>query len=117
MKRKIALIVFLSLVIFSLSYAQVGLRTTGLKTTSQAILARTGYFYGIEVITNGSDSSAVIVYDNASAAAGTVIFQGTIAGSSNFGGAIFNVPIEVKNGIYVSITSASPNYIVYYKVK
>ncbi len=117
MKRKLALIVFSVLIVFATAYGQVGLRTTGLLTADTAVLAKAGYFYGIEVITNGVDDSTVIVYDNASAATGTVIFKAKVAAASNFGGGIFNIPIEVKNGIYVDITSVSPNFIVYYKVR
>ena len=118
MKKKIVLIVLLSLILFtSISYAQKGMRTSGIKTEDMAILARPGYFHGIEIITDGTNNASVIVYDNASAASGTVIFQGTILGANNFGGVIFIDPVEMFKGIYIDMTGTGMSYIVYYRVK
>lgn len=118
MKKKIILIVLLSLVLLtSLAYAQRGMRTLGLQTADKAILARPGYFHGIEIITDGTNDASVIVYDNASAASGTIVFQGTIKGINNFGGVIFIDPVEMFNGIYIDMTGTGMSYIIYYRVK
>lgn len=118
MKKKIIFIVLLSLILFtSVAQAQKGMRTSGLKTEDAAILARPGYFHGIEIITDGTNDASVIVYDNVSAASGTIIFQGTIKGTNNFGGVIFIDPVEMFNGIYIDMTGVGMSYIVYYRVK
>lgn len=117
MKKKILFILVFLFLFASLANAQVGLRTSGVKAADAVILAVRGYFYGIEIITDGTNSAAVIVYDNATAASGTVVFKGTVPGASNFGGALFIQPVEMFNGIYVDMTGTGMNYIVYYKIK
>lgn len=117
MKKKL-FILLLSLMLFiSVADAQVGIRTSGLLAIDAVVLAVRSYFYGIEIITDGTNSAKVIVYDKATAAPGTIIFQGTVTGTSNFGGALFIQPVEMMNGIYVDMTGTGMSYIVYYKIR
>ena len=111
------IILLLATIFTSDLYAQMTIKSSDVKVANAAVLARPGHFYGIEVITNGTDAVAVVVYDNASAAAGTVLFQGTVSGTSNFGGVLYVNPVEAMRGIYVTITGDGGSYIVYYRVR
>jgi len=118
MKKKLLIVLLFLLLFVSLGDAQTrGLRTSGVKAADAVILAVRGYFHGIEIITDGTNNASVIVYDNASTASGTVIFQGTILGANNFGGVIFIDPVEMFNGIYIDMTGTGMSFIVYYRVK
>ncbi len=117
MKKKLFILLLSMILFISVADAQVGIRTSGLKAADAVVLAVRSYFYGIEIITDGTNSAKVIVYDMATAAPGTIIFQGTVAGASNFGGALFIQPVEMMNGIYVDMTGTGMNYIVYYKIR
>ena len=118
MKKKLLIVLLFLLLFVSLGDAQTrGLRTSGVKAVDAVILAVRGYFHGIEIITDGTNSANVIVYDNATTAAGTIVFQGTVEGASNFGGVLFIDPVEMMNGIYINMTGTGMSYIVYYRVK
>ncbi len=117
MKKKI-FILLLSMILFvSVADAQVGLRTSGKLAADAVVLTVKAYFHGIEIITDGTNSAKVIVYDMATAAPGTIIFEGTVPGTSNFGGVLFIQPVEMTKGIYVDMTGTGMSYIVYYKIR
>ncbi len=86
---------------------------SGLKTSDSAVVSTAVLFCGIEIITDGTNAATVVVYDNASAASGTEMFKGTVAGASNFGGGFVYAP--ASKGIYVDVTGTGAAYIVYYK--
>ena len=74
-----------------------------------------GLLYGVLIITDGSNDGAVVVYDNATSASGTVLFKGKVAGAGNFGGGTWEVPVRFTNGIYVDMTGTGMSYIIYYR--
>ena len=98
----------------SLAQSPEGLRSSGLKTSDSSVVQYPCYFYGVEVITNGSSDATCIIYDS-STATGTVAFKGKVAAASNFGGIIYNYPIEMFNGIYLDIDGTSAACIIYWK--
>ena len=87
-------------------------QSTGEKTADFAALAGPGYLTAVQIITDGTNNAKVILYDNASAAAGKVIFEATISGASHFGGRVFVPPVEVYNGIYADVSGTGASYIV-----
>jgi hypothetical protein len=89
--------------------------TSGLKTSSAAIIPGPSVLCGVEIVTNGTNDATVIVYDHASAASGLEAFKGTVAGANNFGGGFVNV--NMLNGIYLSISGTEAAAIVYYHAK
>ena len=114
MKKLFTIILFI-LLSASAAFAQNHIISSGLTTSSAAIVASPCLFHGVEIITDGSNAATVTVYDNASAASGTVVFKGTVAGASNFGGAMFPNPVEMFNGIYVGVSGTGAAYIPYWK--
>lgn len=74
-----------------------------------------GYLTGCLIVTNGTNDADIIVYDNATTASGTILWQGKVAGASNFGGATWEIPVRYNNGIYVNVTGTGATYIIYYR--
>lgn len=77
--------------------------SSGTKAASTAIAADGSLLWGVQVASGGTAT----IYDNASAASGTVLAVGT-PGDTIF----FNQPIAANNGIYLSMTGTGA--IVYY---
>jgi hypothetical protein len=90
------------------------------KTDSAAIITTSGFCGGITVITDGTNTATVDIYDNASAASGTKIIPTWYVTSSSTNRAqTYNIfpPVKVNNGIYVNLSVAgggSASYMVYY---
>lgn len=92
-------------------------KNSGVKTADTAILAAAGIFYGILVVTDGSNACTISVYDNASAASGTKLFPTVIvpAGSTSGYGISMGYGVLAANGIYTDITtSGTCSFSVYY---
>jgi hypothetical protein len=94
-----------------------GLQTSGVKTSSGVIVPGPCLFYGVEIITDGTNPATVIIYDNATAASGTQVFTGTVAGNNNFGGILNAFPVNMTNGIYLGIAGTAASAIVYSRAK
>lgn len=114
MKRVFAILAVLLIAFPAFAAPIGGCNSSGLKTSDAAVLASPGWFCGVEIVTDGTNAATVIVYDNASAASGTVLFKGTVAGASNFGGATYDIPVRAPNGIYVDVTGTNAAYIIYF---
>ena len=91
-------------------------KASGLKTSDGLIKAAPVLLTGVLIITDGTNPATAILYDNASAATGTVLFKGTVPGAANFGGATWEVPIRPANGIYLDISGTDAAVIVYTNV-
>jgi len=89
-------------------------QTSGEQTSDAAIVASGCYLSAIWAITDGTNNAKVIIYDNASAASGTVVGELTIVGASHFGGRDWLYPIVMRNGIYVDVTGTGASYIIEY---
>ena len=120
MKKKLIIILLAFLLVAPAAYsAEPWSKVSAEKTAAAAITTTDGLFYGIAVITDGTNAVTVSIYDNASAASGTELIPTWVVTSSStdraqaFGispGAIF------YNGIYVDITTGGTvTYKVYYK--
>jgi hypothetical protein len=79
-----------------------------------------GWFYGIILTTDGTNSVTVDIYDN-TAASGTKLIPTTVIPSSaaeRSASIGFGSPVNFSNGIYVDITtSGTAGYMVYYYTK
>lgn len=91
---------------------------SGRRTADAAVLATGGYLHGIMLENDGTNASSVIIYDNASAASGTVLAKVMLPASSAVltQYVVFNNPVSVLNGIYVDVTGTGAAYIAYYSI-
>jgi hypothetical protein len=87
--------------------------TSGIKTASAIICTESALFYGVEIITDGTNAATIIVY-NSQDATGPVLFKGTVPGSSNFGGSTYETPVRAGAGIYVAISGTGASCVVYF---
>jgi hypothetical protein len=88
-------------------------------TSSGLIATGPGYYYGIKVNTDGTNSATVVVYDN-TAASGTVIDPSTVyatSASQKTASIQFNTPLLFNNGLYVSITCSGTTSVTIYYVQ
>ncbi len=89
-------------------------RSSGLKTTDAAIATGRNRINAITLITDGTNTASVIVYDNASSASGTVLGKATAAGSQNTVHVLFENPVVAEDGIFADVTGTGAAYIVYF---
>ena len=94
-----------------------GAKSSGEKTSDAAVVASGGFLTSVYVITDGSNNAKVIIYDNASAASGTVLLEMTVIASDQYGGRSWVFPAEFYNGIYVDVTGTGASYIIEYITK
>jgi len=87
--------------------------TSGLKTADAIIATGRNRINAVTLI-GGSTASSVILYDNASAASGTVLAKATQATNLVTTHIIFENPVICDNGIYADVTGTGAEYIVYY---
>lgn len=117
----LALIVSLSLFAFALNagaWSDRYMQQTATKTADAACMSVAGYFYGVMVITDGTNSVAVDIYDNTSGSGTKLIPTWTVTTSAASRAATLSMepPIACNTGIYVDITTAGTvSYIVYYR--
>lgn len=89
---------------------------SGRKTADTAICAIACKLHGIILENDGTNACSAIVYDNASAASGTVLAKVLLPASSTVLSLpiIFNAPVAALNGIYVDVTGTGAAYEVYF---
>ncbi len=89
---------------------------SGTKAADTAITAIPGKCHGIVLQNDGTNASSVVVYDNASAASGTVIAKLALPASSIILTlpVIFNSPVAYQNGIYIDVTGTGVGVNVYF---
>ena len=89
-------------------------RSSGLKTTDAAIAVGRNRINAITLIADGINSGSVVVYDNASAASGTVLGKVTALAGQGTVHVIFENPVIAEDGIYADVTGTNANYIIYF---
>lgn len=116
MKKRFLIATIFVLVLFftSVSFAFQGSQSSGEKTADAAVSATDVYMTAVTIITDGTNDAKLILYDNASAASGTVLLEMTIAGGDNYGGRVWTYPLKCWNGIYGDIAGTGASYIVEY---
>ncbi len=83
-------------------------------TAATAVMAQPTILSGVTAISDGTNDATVIVYDNASAASGTVlakVYADSTVGSNTV---IFATPVKAEAGITISVTGTNSGGIVYY---
>jgi hypothetical protein len=88
--------------------------TSGLKTADGVVASLPAKIHSV-VLAGGSDASSVIVYDNASAASGTVLVKlVAVAGDCQ----IYHSPngLMCNNGIYVDVSGTGVGVTVHYEL-
>lgn len=89
--------------------------SSDLKSTDAAISAIGAYLHGVMLISDGTNTASLIIYDNATAASGLVLAKiaipATTAGPTYV---TFNNPVSANKGIFADVTGTGAAYIVYY---
>jgi hypothetical protein len=88
--------------------------SSGLKTADAAILAQSGAVRGLTVTADGTNAATVVLYDNDSAASGTVLAKITVDAGATQECLIPEGGIHAANGIYADVTGTGAEYIVLY---
>lgn len=89
--------------------------SSGLKTSDVAIMAMPGRLMGLQVIGDGTNAATAILYDNASAASGTVLAKVIVdAGLTYEELVIGEEGIVCNNGIYLDIGGTGAEAVIQY---
>lgn len=89
------------------------LTTSGLLSASAAVYALPGKLWGLS-LSPAAAASTLIIYDNASAASGTVLAKLVVPANSATVDIVFNQGIQAQIGIYASLSGAAADAVVYY---
>ena len=88
-------------------------RSSGLLVIDTVVATGRNRINAITLI-GGSTASSVVVYDNASAASGTVVGKATQSTNLVTTHIIFENPVVCENGIFVDITGTAAECIIYF---
>ena len=90
--------------------------SSGEKTADAVIFAAPCILTAIEIIGDGTNDCQAMLYDNASAASGTKVYEGKVEGTAlaHYGGRNWTVPIRCYNGLYLDLTGTGASAIVEY---
>jgi hypothetical protein len=88
--------------------------TSGLKSADAVIATGRNRINAVTLIADGTNAANVVVYDNASAASGTVLAKVTAVAGQGTVHVIFENPVTANDGIYADVTGTGAGYIVYY---
>lgn len=91
----------------------MAISNTSYEQTADGVISSAAcYLTGVQIITDGTNDAKLILYDNASAATGSVLLEMTVTGGNNYGGRNWMFPVRCVNGIYADITGTGASYIV-----
>ncbi len=86
--------------------------SSGLLSASGVISAGPCGLAGVSCFTNGTNAGTLTIYDNASAASGTVLAQLAVP-AANLGAQImFPANVKAVNGVYASLSGTGASFIV-----
>lgn len=88
--------------------------SSGLKSADAVISAATSTLRGLTVIADGTNEATVILYDNASAASGTVLDKVIVDAGLTHVYVPYHGGVVALNGIYADVTGTGAAYIVHY---
>lgn len=89
-------------------------RSSGLKNADAVISGGRNRINAITLLGDGTNAASLILYDNASAASGTVLAKVTQLATARLTHILFDNPVFAENGIYADVTGTGAEYIVYY---
>ena len=117
MKR--AFLIFLVAVSLVLcGYSENHVASSGELTADALIINVPGYFYGISITTDGTNTATVVIYDNTEASGSKIVQDLVVPSSSTNRGMAFSSdpPVGLETGIYVDVTCAGTvKYTVFYR--
>jgi hypothetical protein len=90
--------------------------SSDLQTADAAVLDRRGILTGVQLISDLTNDMSLIIYDNASAATGVVLFKGQLVGTED--SKYIRLPdggIRCTNGLFADVTGTGAAYIVHYR--
>lgn len=97
--------------------ASIPATSSGLKSADAAISTISGRLLGLYLIADGTNAATLTVYDNASAASGTVLCKISIpAGQTYNDSHLPGEGVVVNNGIYADVSGTGAQYIVHYSI-
>lgn len=89
--------------------------SSGLKSADAAIMAMPGKLCGVILLADGTNAATLIIYDNASAASGTVLAKLSVDAGTTESQIQLPIPVVCNNGIYCDVGGTDAAYIVYYQ--
>ena len=89
-------------------------RSSGLQTADTVIQTGRNRINAITLLGDVTNAASLVVYDNASAASGTVLAKITALATERFIHVIFENPVVAEDGIYADVTGTGAEYIVYF---
>ena len=98
----------------SVGIAFEGATSSGEKTADAIIKGGTCWLASVIIITDGTNDAKLILYDNNSAALGTVLLEMTVKGTDHYGGRNYMWPVLAKKGVYADVNGTGASYIVEY---
>jgi hypothetical protein len=111
--KKLFLALILTLPLVSLADAQTGIATSmGLTSGNRQIVTGQGVLTGVLVLTDGTNPGVIACYQGTTNK-GNVLFQATVPGAANFGGATFEIPVAFGGGLYCEGSGTGSTYIIY----
>ena len=90
--------------------------SSGLKSSSTAIHARSAVLTSLICEGDGTNVATIIVYDNASAASGTIVAKAIVPAGARTVHLTFDAPIVASNGLYLSVSGTGAGAIVHYQI-
>lgn len=92
-----------------------GLTSSGLKSSSAVIAAMPAQLFNVQLLGDGTNAAVLTVYDNASAASGTVLAKLRLdAGLVQAEHLISEHSIVANQGIYCEVSGTGAEYIVHF---
>ena len=89
--------------------------TSGLLAAgTTTVIDRKTRLSGFIALSDGTNLSTVVIYDNASAASGTVVAKALSNSSQPTSIQSFDNPVKCDNGITVTVTGTGSGAIIYY---
>ena len=85
--------------------------SSGEQNASAVILAVPSKLFSV-ILCSGDDAATLKIYDNASAASGTIMAQIKVGVANDSAGAAFATPLDARLGIYCAVTGTNATYYV-----
>lgn len=91
-------------------------QSSGLKSADTAIMTQPGKLTSLIVCADGTNAATAVLYDNASAASGTVLAKVIVDAGATQEHVSFDYPIDCLQGIYLDISGTGAECIVHYQL-
>ena len=90
------------------------LNSSGLKAAgTTAIKATPGSLHGVDLVPDGANAATIVIYDNASAGSGTVLFSARCAATASVH--FNNIDVAASNGITIVLTGTGSGAVIRFK--